>query len=138
MISKALDYAMRSMVYMTAQGDNTYFGVKELAEKIQVSSTYLGKVLQSLVKSGYLKSTTGPGGGFALARDPETIKLIELIECVDGSRLREKCILGLTECSEANPCPIHETWKSCRSQLTDDLSETSLAQVIGKSWPQYR
>ncbi|MCB1319443.1 MAG: Rrf2 family transcriptional regulator, partial [Leptospiraceae bacterium] len=88
MISKALDYAMRSMVYMTAQGDNTYFGVKELAEKIHVSSTYLGKVLQSLVKSGYLENTTGPGRGFAHARDPETIKLSVFIECVNGSRLR--------------------------------------------------
>lgn len=138
MISKALDYALRSIVYMASQPDREYFGVKEIAERTSVSRTYLGKILQGLVKEGYLRSTTGPGGGFALAVPPAKLTLKELMECVDGDRVETSCILGLADCSDTNPCPIHGTWKKARRELLADLKRTTVAQAMKKSWPEYR
>lgn len=139
MISKSLDYAIRSMVFIAAHSERQYFGVREIAESIQVSRSYLSKILQTLVRAGYLESVTGPGGGFALARPPEDISLLELMEVVDGhTRIREKCIMGQAECSDDNPCPVHTTWKMCRAELLEAFRGTTLVDALKKSWPQYR
>ncbi|MCB1175594.1 MAG: Rrf2 family transcriptional regulator [Leptospiraceae bacterium] len=138
MVSKAFDYALRSMVYMAAHPEENYFGVKELSESIQVSKTYLGKILQDLVRHGYLKSVTGPGGGFGLQKEAKKITMKEVLEVVDGTRLEDNCILGQAECSDKNPCPIHETWKKQRKDLLTLFKKTTIEEASKKSWPQFK
>lgn len=138
MVTKAFDYALRSMVYMASLPDQEYFGVKELADAIQVSRTYLGKILQSMVQPGFLKSITGPGGGFGLAMDPRKITLYEILMVIDGPRLIENCVLGLNECSDENPCPVHTTWQDCRNKMVARFMKTSVKDATKSSWPQFR
>lgn len=139
MISKALDYTIRALFYMTARPDQEYFGVAEISEGVGVSRTYLGKILQRLTRADFLKSTTGPGGGFALARPPEHITLYALLEISDEyDNLKEKCFLGLAECSERNPCPIHHTWKGCREDLLESFRTTTIAEAQKTSWPRFQ
>ncbi len=137
MISKAMDYALRAIVYMARQKERNFFGVKELARDVKVSPSYLGKVLQGLVKKGYLKSITGPGGGFALAKSPNDITLMDLIVAVDGKRALRPCFLGRADCNDLNPCPIHDIWKESRTTLIDNCTKTSVGQVMDKSWPMF-
>lgn len=137
MISKAVDYSLRGIVYMASHPDRQYFGVKELAKDIRVSPSYLGKVLQTLVKKGYLRSVTGPGGGFGLARNADSISLMDLITAIDGKRAFKPCFLGRAECNDANPCPIHDLWKDSRDQLMENCQKTMVTDVLGKVWPQY-
>ena len=138
MVSKAFDYALRSMVYMASNPEQSYFGVKDLAENIQVSKTYLGKILQDLVRHGYLKSITGPGGGFGLQKQPKKITMKEILEVVDGSRLEDNCILGQSECSDKNPCPIHDHWKKNKKELLALFKRTTIEEAAKNSWPQFR
>ncbi len=139
MISRALDYALRSLVYMASHRERQYFGVREIAESVDVSRTYLGKILQQLVKAGYLTSTTGPGGGFALAREPKDIPIFHIMEAIEENmHLLDRCILGLAECSDQNPCPVHSTWKDCRKKLVTKFRKTTLADALKTSWPDYQ
>lgn len=139
MISQALDYALRSMVYLASHPGNGFSGVREIAEQIEVSRTYLGKILNQLAKAGYLRSTTGPGGGFALAREPENITLYEIMTTIDAhENLADRCLLGLAACSDENPCPIHTTWKMCRNSLLTEMRRTTLADALKTSWPFFQ
>lgn len=138
MVSKAFDYALRSLVYMSANPDQEFFGVKELAADIKVSKTYLGKILQDLVRHGFLKSITGPGGGFGLAKPAKKIKMKDILDVIDGNRLEDNCILGLGECSDSNPCPIHDTWKKHKKELIEKFKKTSIEEAGKKSWPKFR
>ncbi len=138
MVSKAMDYALRALTYMAVNPDTKWFGAQELASKADVSRTYLGKILQQLVREGYLVSTTGPGGGFGLARPPEKIHLMELLKLFDGERIYDNCFLGLADCSDRNPCPIHATWKRCREQLVREFENTTVKDAARKSWPGFR
>jgi len=138
MISKALDYALRALVFMARNPDQEYFGVNELAEKAQVSRTYLGKILQNLARQGYLNSTTGPRGGFSLAKDPKKVTVMELMDALEDENLKDKCFLGLAECSDTNPCPIHLTWKKCRASILSDFKKITIKDASKKAWPEYR
>lgn len=139
MISSALDYALRSLVYMASRPDREYFGVREISENIDVSRTYLGKILQQLAKAGYLTSTTGPGGGFALAHKPNKVTIFEIMQAIDAhANIEARCILGLAECSDENPCPVHNTWKKCRREMMSTFRKTTLADALKTSWPFYQ
>ena len=133
-----MDYALRALTYMAVNPKTKWFGAQELSQKTGVSRTYLGKILQQLVREGYLVSTTGPGGGFGLALPPEDIRLMELLKLFDGKRLYDTCFLGLADCSDTNPCPIHTTWKKCRGDLIREFENTSVKDAARKSWPVFR
>ncbi|HLU57131.1 MAG TPA: Rrf2 family transcriptional regulator [Pseudonocardia sp.] len=65
--------------------------VKQLADYFDLPAPYLAKQLQALVKAGLLAATTGPRGGFRLARPPSEITLLELVEAVDGAASPYEC-----------------------------------------------
>lgn len=127
MVTKALDYALRALTYISSGPAEKFFGVRELAGAIDAPATYLGKVLQNLVRIGYLKSTTGPGGGFALSRPPEEISLLDLIHAIDGEGIEAKCVLGLDQCTDEKPCPVHALWVEQRELLITELKAKTLS-----------
>jgi DNA-binding IscR family transcriptional regulator len=55
--------------------------------------------------------------------------LSTIVNATDGNALRESCILGLPECDNRNPCPLHEQWKGIRANLNSMMDETSLADL---------
>lgn len=63
----------------------------QLAEHFDVPPAYLAKQLQALVRSGVLTATTGPRGGFRLARPPGQITLLQIVEAVDGTSRFYQC-----------------------------------------------
>ncbi len=139
MNSSALDYVVRAMVYIASRPASDYISGRIIAREIGVSTTYLSKILQILVQAGFLKSVTGPGGGFALARAPGDISLLEVMETVEGPLpIRQRCVLGLSDCSDANPCPFHGEWKKNRGELVRGFQKMTLAEALKKSWPLYR
>ena len=52
-----------------------------------------------------------------------------IIDATDGGDLVEGCVLGLAECSEENPCPLHDSWKEVRTKLTEMLESRTLADL---------
>ena len=82
--SSACEYAVRAMSYLVEQGPGARVLARDVASNENIPGPFLGKVFQTLVKGGLLNSTKGPGGGFSLARGPETISLYDIREVVDG------------------------------------------------------
>ena len=140
MNQNVIDYVIRSLVYLGSLPASQYAPGKEIASSIGVSTSYLNKILQTLVRSGFLVSTTGPGGGFALGRPAAQISLLAAIEAVEGRiRVRDECVLGLSECSDRNPCPFHEDWVKHRKTLLQKFQNTTLATALKKgAWPGYQ
>jgi Rrf2 family protein len=109
----------------------------QLAEYYGVPPAYLGKQLQTLVRAGVLFATTGPGGGFRLARAATEITLLDIVEAVDGpsppyvcreirqqgrgalppEQCRRTCLLA------ARMADAHRAWQQ-------SLAGTSLADVL--------
>jgi Rrf2 family protein len=127
--SRPCEYALRALTYLSSQNANELYRVHEIAESESLPAPFLAKLLQQLARTGILNSVKGPKGGFGLARRPEEISLMEVVAAVDGTEGFSRCAVGLAECSDTAPCPLHDTWKPLRTKINDYLAEQSLADL---------
>lgn len=101
----------------------------KLVENASLPREFLAKIFRQLVERGILASAKGPGGGFALAREPHEITLLNIVEAVDGSARTDGCVVGLARCDDAMPCPQHDLFKPIRQRLRAYLATTTLADT---------
>jgi len=125
--SKTCEYAIRAVFFIahtTASGRRV--GIKEIAAGIDSPEFFLAKILQDLSRKGLIGSAKGPNGGFYLS-DKELLQPISaVVEAIDGDSLFRGCALGLKQCSEVNPCPLHNEFKEIRNRITVMLGTTSI------------
>jgi len=72
-----------------------------------------------------------PSGAISLARPASQIKLFDVVRAMDGAGLFRRCLMGLAECSDATPCPVHSFWKQARNVLEQHLETHSVADLAG-------
>ncbi len=127
--SAACAYAIRAMSHLAAEKPEGYLLLEDLCEGTDLPRHFVAKILQDLVRRELLTSAKGRGGGFALARPPNTIRLYDIVAAVDGIKQFNECVVGLAECDEHQPCPLHDHWKNVRKVIESFLLETTLAQM---------
>ena len=108
-----------------------------LAVYYDLPAPYLAKQLQALVRAGLLTATTGPRGGFRLARRPAEVTLLELVEAVDGASSPYECreirqqgagALPAAECRDT--CVLAAKMADAHSAWRQSLERTTLADVL--------
>lgn len=134
MLSATAQYAIRALSCLATRGQEAILG-RDLAEQTGVPASYLSKILLDLNRAGLVEATRGTGGGYRLARSPEQIFLMEVVDPVDKVSRLSDCIMGLPECSEEDSCAVHSWWKRVRDDYLEMLRQTSLAEVIGEAGP---
>ncbi len=127
--SKTCEYAIRAVLFIahkTASGGRV--GIKEISGGIDSPEPFLAKILQDLSRKGLVQSAKGPNGGFYL--DDHALKrpLTDIVEAIDGNGLFTGCALGLKQCSEINPCPLHGQFKAIRSEIHQLLATTEISK----------
>lgn len=134
MLSKSAVYGLRASLYIATlkKAENEYVPVRQISDELGISFHFLAKILQSLTQRGILRSFRGPNGGVALASEASTIKLIDLVEALDGPLRFDQCILGLPDCGAAKPCPMHSQWAAAQDGIRVLLETSSLAEVSEK------
>lgn len=129
MFSKACEYGIRAVIIIESYSkNNKKIGLKEICAGINAPEPFTAKILQNLRKLDIINSTKGPNGGFFIERDKD-IKLLEIVLAIDGNKIITECGLGIKECSELKPCPIHADFKPIRESLKQVLEKTSVRQV---------
>ncbi|MCX5660010.1 MAG: Rrf2 family transcriptional regulator [Planctomycetota bacterium] len=127
--SNACAYAIRALARLALLRPDGYVLLDELCEGTDLPRHFVAKIFQDLVRRGILLSAKGRGGGFALARKPSQISLLDIVECVDGIEELDHCVVGMTRCDDFQPCPQHEQWKALRQQFRKFFTETSLEKM---------
>ncbi|MBL1216968.1 MAG: Rrf2 family transcriptional regulator [Planctomycetes bacterium] len=101
----------------------------EIARYTGIPVAYLSKILHQIGHSGLITTRRGTYGGFALSRPASRISLYDVIVAVEGPQERPSCLLGLSECSDENPCPAHTLWKTERGRIEQLWQNTKLSDV---------
>jgi Rrf2 family protein len=83
-LSKKTEYALRALIYAARFPDGTTFQIRDLAEKNAIPKKFLELILLDLKNAGILASRRGVGGGYLLARRPDTVRAGEIIEVFEG------------------------------------------------------
>lgn len=131
MFSKACEYGIRALIYITAQSNkDVRVNLADIANQIDSPTAFTAKILQKLVKGGIVLSVKGPHGGFEILDVAlSTTTLADVINAMDGSATFTGCGLGLQECSDLKPCPLHDTFKEVRASLRNMLEGTTLKDL---------
>lgn len=134
MFSKSTEYALRAIIYLAQRSSvDNKVGITELANAIGSPKSFTAKILQNLTRDNRLiSSITGPNGGFYLTDKARKKSLLHVLELLDEDVVITGCVLGLKECSEANPCPLHSQYKNIRPRLLRMLSKKSIQDLAGE------
>ena len=132
MLSKTGLHAVRAMVALARLPEGAYAGAARIAKDIGAPPNYLSKLLKALAEKGLVESQKGLGGGFRLARDADEISLLDVVEPIEHISRWSGCILGRPECSELEPCAIHNRWKAVRDGYLRMLQRTTIAELVAK------
>src|SRR5690348_16384099 len=96
-----------------AQGsqDGNKVSIKAISKGIDSPEHFIAKILQDLSRRGFVQSVKGPNGGFYLNGESMGCSLADIVKAVDGNKIFSGCGLGMSQCSETHPCPIHHEFK---------------------------
>ena len=129
MFSKTCEYAIRAMIFIAQKSkDGNKVGIKEIAKGIDSPEHFIAKILQDLGRRRLLQSVKGPNGGFYLDEEALECCLADIVKVVDGDKLFTGCGLGLKQCSETHPCPIHNEFRSVRKGIQTMLENAKLGE----------
>lgn len=118
MLSSTCQTAIKAVIYLSANSESgEKISIKEIAEKINASEHTVGKTLQLLVKHKIINSLKGPTGGFYISDEQQNQAIQVIVETIEGKEIFNQCGLGLNQCSESHPCPIHDEYKVARELL---------------------
>jgi Rrf2 family protein len=125
--SKATNYALHTMLFLVAATPNKPIGVQQLAEKQDVSPTYLSKILTKLVKAGMIESASGAHGGYRLKRNWEQISFLDIIHAIEGTTSLFDCSLD-----HGPECPIQEVVLAAEAKMEEMLRNQTIYALAQK------
>lgn len=130
MLSQKTKYALRAVLYLSVQAKNQKIkGGKEISDELKIPSAFTNKILQELAKKEIISSVKGPKGGFFLSEKNLRLPLIQIINAMDDMAFFRSCGLGLSECSEEKPCPVHDSFKIARNNLFQLFSTKTIKEL---------
>jgi Rrf2 family protein len=127
--SEAAFIALHGMVIIGQSEKKELVNVIHIAERLNSSKHHVAKVMQRLVKDGYLNSQRGPSGGFTLKISPDKITLLELYESIEGKIEIGKCPLDRQVC-KFDKCLFNNVTRQMTEEFVDYMKNETLSDFI--------
>ncbi|MAF13730.1 MAG: transcriptional regulator [Parcubacteria group bacterium] len=130
--STKTDYGLRAMIILAQRyNDNKIISLSSISKKEDISQPYLEILIAKLKKDKLVESTKGIRGGYRLAKKPEDISLIEIIECLDGPISVFECVYSYADriCDKKN-CQVNDVWSNLQITITNFLKDAKLSNLI--------
>jgi Rrf2 family protein len=104
--------------------------LRDLAARQEISVKYLDQIVVGLRKAGLITTKRGVNGGFRLAKPPEEISVLEVVEAVEGPMSLVECVVHPQGCPRFDKCVTVEVWEKAASTIREALKEISLADLV--------
>ena len=130
MFSQTVEYALRAAVDLASRGGEPAT-TEDVARRTQVPVAYLAKILQGLARAGIVRSQRGVGGGVALAKAPDELTILEVVNAVDPIRRIKTCPLKLSS-HGTRLCPLHRRVDDALATVEKAFGGTTLAEVLAE------
>jgi len=133
MFNKETEYALRGLVYIQLQNlKGRRPGTAEVAKEIEAPPFFTAKILQRLVRAGFLESLKGKGGGFFFDPEKSDLPVVQLVSAIEGDSSFSGCVFGLKRCDKNNPCPLHKKYVPIRESINNLLSGETVQSLAEK------
>lgn len=129
-LTRAGEYAVRCILYLSKKGKGVLVSRKEIAEHAVIPGHFLAKIAQELARASMIEITQGAKGGFRLLMNPEEITLLRVVETIIGEIFLNDCVVRPESCEVSPDCSVHNVWMAARDQLRNTLGSVTFAQLI--------
>ncbi len=121
-ITRQADYALRAVIYLSRLGPDERAATSQIAQEQKIPPSFLAKIVSQLSVAGLLQTSRGARGGVSLARSPEEITLLDVVEAIDGPILLNECVAcGGAVCAFGDDCPMKPVWCKTQTELVNQL-----------------
>jgi Rrf2 family protein len=132
-VSTKGDYGIRALIELAHHwGQPGPVQSGEIAARQGIPEAYLEQLLTILRRAGFIRSVRGPQGGHALIRDPDEVKVLEVITVLEGPVVPVDCLDETSRCSISGGCAQREMWGEVRDAIVDILERTSIGELAAK------
>ncbi|MBM7557560.1 RrF2 family transcriptional regulator [Halanaerobacter jeridensis] len=133
-LSQASDYAFRAVLYLAKQGVGNRVDAQTISEVENIPKRFLLKTFRKLAQTDIIESYRGKYGGYALAKDPADVTLLDVVEAVEGPIEVNRCLVEPEACNKqgADTCRIHHALYDVRETITDKLKEYTFAKLLAE------
>jgi Rrf2 family protein len=111
-----------------AHGAGSYITLKDVASQMMLSEAYLEEIAAALKQAGLIQGRTGPKGGYALTRKPNTITAEAIVIALEGPVAFVECQTGAA-CPVQHACSSQTLWGMLQKKIVASLRETTLASL---------
>ncbi|MBI4446776.1 MAG: SUF system Fe-S cluster assembly regulator [Acidobacteria bacterium] len=133
-ISKKADYGLIALRHLAANPGTSY-SCREIAERYNIPFPLMAKILQKLVRGGFVVSQQGINGGYVLARRPEQITAVEVIEAIEGPVSLTSCNTYRGPCVQFDQCTVKDPLELVNQKILKMLQETTIHELAGTIVP---
>lgn len=123
------DYSVRAMLVLARAFGDGRRKARQIAKTMGIPGAYLPQVMAPLVREHLVLATAGPDGGYELARPPDSITLLDVIEAAEGPLAREQCLLQGGPCDWEQVCPLHDVWSRANDALGHELRAATFKEL---------
>ena len=134
-ITRQADYALRAMLYLAQLEPTQRAATSQIADIQRIPPSFLAKIISQLSIAGLIHTSRGARGGVSLARPPEAISVLEVVEAIDGPIALNECSQTPGVCPFGDACPLRSIWCGTQTELIDKLRRTTFAQVMSQIEP---
>lgn len=127
-LTRRADYAVRAMLALARDPTRVQSGT-QLARSMDIPPRFVAQVMGDLVRAGLVEARNGRAGGYRLKLDPAVVKMLAVVEAVEGDARRRTCVLRSTRCLVDGLCEVHELFAAAQDAFLERLAGTSLATV---------
>jgi Rrf2 family protein len=130
-LTRAADYAIRVLVYLTEIPQSDRATRQDIIENTGVPGAFLNKLVQRLVRAGFIAARPGVGGGCTLAAPATGISVLQVIETMDGPLQISECLAEGSKCPRVSFCNFRRLLLEMQQEMARLLGATTLADLAG-------
>lgn len=130
-ITRQADYAVRAIIYLSMLNPGEKSSTKNIAETQTIPLSFLAKIIAQLSVAGIIKTLRGAKGGVSLAKNPEEISVLEVVEAIDGPILLNECVVSTHDCP-IEKCAMRGIWVRSQKSLVKELKSTNFQSLADK------
>jgi len=132
-ISRRTDYGVRVILDLATNNQDGRTSTQEIAERQNIPSPFLAKIVSQLSLAGLVTTYRGAGGGVTLARPAADISLLQVIEALEGPVRLNRCLIEPDACPQNGHCPVHNIWAKAQGELISLLQVTTFDDLVHSS-----
>ncbi len=129
-LTRAGDYAVRCLYYLSAQKEGIVTARKEIAREMDIPEQFLAKIARQLSRVGIIEIVQGPKGGFRLIVSSDKLNLLDAVEAVMGEIFLNDCLMRPESCARSGSCAVNMVWERARNQLRETLREATFDKLL--------